>query len=90
MSERRIQCPDELTQESGRALFEALRSEKLEQGEPVVLDFSGTQSMDSAGGAWLIKMADVANLCLFLLGPQSGVMTGALVDHDQNVMGAYD
>lgn len=38
----------------------------------------------------LIKMADVANLCLFLLGPQSGVMTGALIDHDQNVMGAYD
>ena len=38
----------------------------------------------------LIKMADVANLCLFLLGPQSGIMTGAVIDHDQNVMGAYD
>ncbi len=38
----------------------------------------------------LVKMADVANLCLFLLGPQSGVMTGALIDHDQNVFGAYD
>ncbi len=38
----------------------------------------------------LIKTADVANLCLFLLGPQSGLMTGALIDYDQNVMGAYD
>ncbi len=38
----------------------------------------------------LIKMADAANLCLFLRGPQSGVMTGVLIDHDQNVIGAYD
>ena len=29
-------------------------------------------------------------MCLFLLGPDSGIMTGALVDYDQNVMGAYD
>ena len=38
----------------------------------------------------LIKPADVANICLFLLGPQSGIMTGSLIDHDQTVMGAYD
>jgi len=38
----------------------------------------------------LIKPEDVANLARFLLGPESGVMTGSVIDHDQNVMGAYD
>lgn len=38
----------------------------------------------------LIKPADVAHLCRYLLGPESGVMTGSVIDHDQNVMGAYD
>ena len=38
----------------------------------------------------LIKPDDVARMCLFLLGPDSGPMTGALIDYDQNVMGAYD
>ena len=38
----------------------------------------------------LIKVDDVANACLFLLGPQSGIMTGSVIDCDQMVMGAYD
>ena len=38
----------------------------------------------------LIKPDDIARLCLFLLGPDSGLMTGALINYDQNVMGAYD
>jgi NAD(P)-dependent dehydrogenase (short-subunit alcohol dehydrogenase family) len=38
----------------------------------------------------LIKPDDVAKLTLFLLSADSGVMTGAVIDHDQNVMGAYD
>ena len=38
----------------------------------------------------LIKPDDIARLCLFLLGPQSGLMTGSLIDYDQMVMGAYD
>jgi len=38
----------------------------------------------------LIKPADVAHLSLYLLSPRSGVMTGSVIDHDQNVMGAYD
>ena len=38
----------------------------------------------------LIKPDDIARLCVFLLGPQSGLMTGSVIDYDQNVMGAYD
>ena len=38
----------------------------------------------------LIKPDDIARLCLFLLGPQSGLMTGSLIDYDQMVMGTYD
>jgi len=37
----------------------------------------------------LVKPAHVAHLAAYLLGPRSGVMTGALVDFDQNVSGAY-
>jgi NAD(P)-dependent dehydrogenase (short-subunit alcohol dehydrogenase family) len=38
----------------------------------------------------LISTGDVANLALFLLGPESGVMTGSLIDCDQTVIGAYE
>jgi len=38
----------------------------------------------------LISTGDVANIALFLLGPDSGVMTGSVIDCDQMVMGAYD
>ena len=38
----------------------------------------------------LVQTRDVAALCLFLLGAASGVMTGALVDFDQTIMGAFD
>jgi NAD(P)-dependent dehydrogenase (short-subunit alcohol dehydrogenase family) len=37
----------------------------------------------------LVKPAHVADLVAYLLGPASGVMTGALIDFDQNVSGAY-
>lgn len=37
----------------------------------------------------LVKPAHVAGLAAYLLGPGSGVMTGAVVDFDQNVAGAY-
>ncbi len=38
----------------------------------------------------LIKPAEVAEIVVFLLGGRSGVMTGSVIDYDQNVMGAYD
>ena len=37
----------------------------------------------------LVKPAELAGLITYLLSPQSGVMTGALIDYDQNVAGAY-
>lgn len=37
----------------------------------------------------LIKPPHVAALASYLLGPEAGVMTGAVIDHDQNVLGAY-
>jgi len=37
----------------------------------------------------LVKPAHVAQLAAFMLGPASGVMTGSIVDFDQNVAGAY-
>ena len=37
----------------------------------------------------LVKPEQVAGLVSYLLSPESGIMTGALVDYDQNVAGAY-
>jgi NAD(P)-dependent dehydrogenase (short-subunit alcohol dehydrogenase family) len=38
----------------------------------------------------LIKPKDVAVAAVYLLSDASEMMTGALIDFDQNVMGAYD
>ncbi|MBV9491468.1 MAG: SDR family oxidoreductase [Verrucomicrobia bacterium] len=37
----------------------------------------------------LVKPDQVAGLATYLLSPESGVMTGALIDYDQRVSGAY-
>ena len=37
----------------------------------------------------LVKPDQVAGLAAYLISPESGVMTGTLVDYDQNVVGAY-
>ena len=59
------------------------------------------QKFHGAGEAWLasaeaaqpmgqlVKPEQVAGLVAYLLSPESGIMTGALVDYDQNVAGAY-
>jgi hypothetical protein len=37
----------------------------------------------------LVKPHQLAVLIAYMLSPQSGVMTGSLVDYDQNVAGAF-
>ena len=37
----------------------------------------------------LVKPEQVAGLVAYMLSPESGIMTGALVYYDQNVTGAY-
>ena len=37
----------------------------------------------------LIKTDELAILISYILSPQAGVMTGSLVDYDQNVHGSY-
>ncbi len=37
----------------------------------------------------LVKPAEVAGLASYLLAPEAGVMTGAVIDYDQHVEGAY-
>jgi len=60
---------------------------KLKEGLPE--DWLATAEAQQPFGR-LITPEDVARLAVFLLGPDSGVMTGSLIDYDQNVMGAYD
>ena len=38
----------------------------------------------------LIDPDEVARACAFLVGPQSGLMTGAVIDYDQSVLGCYE
>ncbi len=38
----------------------------------------------------LIKPTEVAEFVVFMLSPASGIMTGSVIDYDQNVLGAYD
>lgn len=38
----------------------------------------------------IIKPDEVAEFVVFILSSASGIMTGSVIDYDQNVMGAYD
>jgi NAD(P)-dependent dehydrogenase (short-subunit alcohol dehydrogenase family) len=38
----------------------------------------------------LIEPAEVARVCAFLVGAESGLMTGAVIDFDQSVVGCYE
>jgi len=58
MSEKRIEGPPELNQDSGRALLDAAHNQHVKKGETLVLDLATTESMDSRGGAWLMAIAD--------------------------------
>jgi NAD(P)-dependent dehydrogenase (short-subunit alcohol dehydrogenase family) len=38
----------------------------------------------------LIDPTEVARVCAFLVGPESGLMTGSIIDFDQSVAGCYE
>ena len=57
MSPKRITCPEKLDQETGRILFEQVCGKKVPP-ENVELDLSATQSMDSFGGAWILRISE--------------------------------
>ncbi len=58
MNERRMTCPPRLDKDSGGELFKRIRHEKMPADQTLVLDFSGTEFMDSLGGARLIEISD--------------------------------
>lgn len=53
-------------------------------GDDWIAEASARQPMGQ-----LVRPDEVAGLVAYMLSPESGVMTGALVDYDQNVAGAY-
>ncbi len=57
MSERRIQCPERLDQDTGQHLLDALNGHGLAKGETLVIDFTATEDIDPRGGAWIVEIA---------------------------------
>ncbi len=62
MSEKRVQCPERLDQDTGHALLESLEAHDLAPDDVLVLDFSAAKVMDSLGGAWIMRAADHARM----------------------------
>ena len=63
MNTLRLHAPERLDESTGRILLEELRREQVKKGQEVVLDLSGTKTMDSLGGAWILKAADHVRGC---------------------------
>lgn len=62
MSEVRFTCPERLDEGAGEALYQEVRAAKLDKGAAVVLDLAATETMDSRGGAWLVRVSDLVRL----------------------------
>lgn len=60
MAEKRHTAPQQLDQDSGRALFDAVRRERLRSGDVLSLDFAATNKVDTCGAAWLVEAAQYA------------------------------
>lgn len=57
MSEKRIQAPATLDQDTGRALLDDVKQRGISRGDTVVLDLRDTEKMDTRGGAWMVALA---------------------------------
>ncbi len=62
MSETRIKCPEKLDHDSGRDLHAAVLKQRIDKGATLIVDFAGTDNVDSLGGAWLVKIAGLMHL----------------------------
>ncbi|GMW02915.1 MAG: hypothetical protein AMXMBFR84_40510 [Candidatus Hydrogenedentota bacterium] len=60
MTEHRLICPQELNQESGEDLLEQFLRTRPSRGEEILVDFSGANHMDARGGAWLMRISEMA------------------------------
>ena len=61
MSVKRFECPAALDHDAGQDLYETIRHERLTKGDMLTVDFRNAASMDSLGGAWLVKIAERAH-----------------------------
>jgi phospholipid/cholesterol/gamma-HCH transport system permease protein len=59
MTAKRVPCPKQLNEDTGRGLLEAVRDQTVSRGDTIVLDLAGTEVMDSRGGAWLVQVAEL-------------------------------
>lgn len=57
MSENRIQTPSVLSEDTGRQLYEQVKTQSVAKDDQVVLDLSQTDTIDARGGAWLVAIA---------------------------------
>ena len=58
MTDTRLPCPGRLDGETGRTLHEKAEALAVRPGDRLVLEMSGTDSMDARGGAWVVAVAD--------------------------------
>jgi phospholipid/cholesterol/gamma-HCH transport system permease protein len=62
MGEQRIPCPPRLDESTGAELYKQVRSSGVSKGEQIVIDLAETETMDSRGGAWLVRVSDFVRL----------------------------
>ena len=60
MSGKRAAAPDRLTETTGHELLRAAEAQDPGRDDTLVLDFSGCSFMDSRGGAWVGRVAEIA------------------------------
>jgi len=58
MTETRLNAPESLNSQTGALLYEEARKACRKGISALLLDLAPTRSMDSQGGAWLLKIAD--------------------------------
>ena len=58
MSDVLVQAPATLDEDSGRTLWEDVLRREIRKDATLEIDFSGTETMNSLGGAWLVKIAE--------------------------------